>query len=259
MLRVAVAPCSPFSVTGEADDRGGRPGPPARRAAAHPPRRDRRRGDVLPRTVRRDPDRVRRLAGLARSDDVWMAHAVHLDDAAVARFGATGTGVAHCPSSNARLGAGIARTRDLRRRRRPGRARGRRRGVQRGRLAARRSCGTRRCSPGPAAGRPRSRCARRCGWRRWAAPGCSAGPTRSARSRSASSPTSRCGGSTRCRTPASPTRSPRWPSARRRRSSCCWSTVAPVVEQDRLVTVDEDELARDAARRPGGCCERSSR
>ena len=42
-----------------------------------------------------------------------MAHAVHLDDAAVARFAATGTGVAHCPSSNARLGAGIARTRDL--------------------------------------------------------------------------------------------------------------------------------------------------
>jgi cytosine/adenosine deaminase-related metal-dependent hydrolase len=45
--------------------------------------------------------------------DVWLAHAVHLDDSAVKRIGATGTGVAHCPTSNGRLGAGIARTRDL--------------------------------------------------------------------------------------------------------------------------------------------------
>jgi cytosine/adenosine deaminase-related metal-dependent hydrolase len=41
-------------------------------------------------------------------DDVWLAHCVHLDDHEIARFGETRTGVAHCPSSNARLGAGIA-------------------------------------------------------------------------------------------------------------------------------------------------------
>jgi cytosine/adenosine deaminase-related metal-dependent hydrolase len=41
-------------------------------------------------------------------DDVWLAHCVHINDAEVDRFGATGTGVAHCPNSNARLGAGIA-------------------------------------------------------------------------------------------------------------------------------------------------------
>ena len=46
--------------------------------------------------------------------DVWLAHAVHLDDAAVAKIASTGTGVAHCPSSNARLGAGIARAHDMR-------------------------------------------------------------------------------------------------------------------------------------------------
>ena len=46
--------------------------------------------------------------------DVWFAHAVHLDDASIATLAATGTAVAHCPSSNARLGAGIARVRDLR-------------------------------------------------------------------------------------------------------------------------------------------------
>src|SRR5262249_544035 len=45
--------------------------------------------------------------------DVWLAHMVHLDDAAIGRLAATGTGVAHCPSSNARPGAGICRTADL--------------------------------------------------------------------------------------------------------------------------------------------------
>jgi cytosine/adenosine deaminase-related metal-dependent hydrolase len=46
-------------------------------------------------------------------DDVWLAHGVHLDPAAIARLAATRTGVAHCPSSNARLGAGTAPSRAL--------------------------------------------------------------------------------------------------------------------------------------------------
>jgi cytosine/adenosine deaminase-related metal-dependent hydrolase len=41
-------------------------------------------------------------------DDVWHAHCVKLDDHGIARFAATGTGVAHCPCSNMRLGSGIA-------------------------------------------------------------------------------------------------------------------------------------------------------
>jgi cytosine/adenosine deaminase-related metal-dependent hydrolase len=45
--------------------------------------------------------------------DVWLAHCVHLDEAAVGRFATTGTSVAHCPTSNARLGAGTAPVRDL--------------------------------------------------------------------------------------------------------------------------------------------------
>jgi cytosine/adenosine deaminase-related metal-dependent hydrolase len=47
-------------------------------------------------------------------DDVWLAHGIHFDDEAIRTLARTGTGVAHCPSSNARLGAGICRLRDLR-------------------------------------------------------------------------------------------------------------------------------------------------
>ena len=46
-------------------------------------------------------------------EDVWLAHCVHLDEAAMKRFAVTGTSVAHCPTSNARLGAGIAPVRQL--------------------------------------------------------------------------------------------------------------------------------------------------
>lgn len=45
--------------------------------------------------------------------DVWHAHCVKLDDAAIASFGKTGTGVAHCPCSNMRLGSGIAPIRKM--------------------------------------------------------------------------------------------------------------------------------------------------
>lgn len=113
MLRMAVAPCSPFSVTGKL----------MTEAASLARRRGVRLHTHLAETTDEQEfcrerfgasptEYVESLGWLG--DDVWMAHAVHLDDAAVARFAATGTGVAHCPSSNARLGAGIARTRDLR-------------------------------------------------------------------------------------------------------------------------------------------------
>jgi cytosine/adenosine deaminase-related metal-dependent hydrolase len=107
MLRIVVAPCSPFSVS---------------------------------------PDLMREAAGLARSygvqlhthlaetldeqrfclrdfgnrpvayaaelgwvgEDVWYAHGVHLDESEVALLASTGTGVCHCPSSNMRLASGIA-------------------------------------------------------------------------------------------------------------------------------------------------------
>ena len=54
---------------------------------------------------------LERLGWLA--GDVWCAHCVHLSDADVASFARAEVGVAHCPTSNLRLGAGVARTRDL--------------------------------------------------------------------------------------------------------------------------------------------------
>jgi cytosine/adenosine deaminase-related metal-dependent hydrolase len=57
---------------------------------------------------------VEYLARLGWLDgDVWCAHCVHLSEKDVQRFGETGTGVAHCPSSNLRLGAGVAPVRPL--------------------------------------------------------------------------------------------------------------------------------------------------
>jgi len=54
---------------------------------------------------------LERLGWLA--GDVWCAHCVHLDDSDVGKFAESGTGVAHCPTSNLRLGAGVAPVRQL--------------------------------------------------------------------------------------------------------------------------------------------------
>jgi len=46
--------------------------------------------------------------------DVWWAHAIWLNDEEIQMLAETGTGVAHCPSSNMRLGSGIAKIREMR-------------------------------------------------------------------------------------------------------------------------------------------------
>ena len=112
MLRIAVAPCSPFSVTADL----------MRDAAVLARDRGVRLHTHLAETLEEDTfcretfgcSPAEYLDGLGwLGDDVWLAHCVHLDDKTVTRFGETGTGVAHCPTSNARLGAGAAPLRDL--------------------------------------------------------------------------------------------------------------------------------------------------
>lgn len=107
MIRVAVAPCSPFSVTADA----------MREAAAMA----RAYGVQLHTHLAETADEEQycldrfgvRPLGLAEQlgwlgPDVWFAHGVFMDDSEINRMAATGTGVAHCPTSNMRLGSGIA-------------------------------------------------------------------------------------------------------------------------------------------------------
>ena len=112
MCRVVVAPCSPFSVTPEL----------MRESAALARRHGVRLHTHLAETL--DEERFclerfgKRPLELMQDldwtgDDVWFAHGIHFNEDEIADVAATGTGVAHCPSSNLRLGAGICRVSDL--------------------------------------------------------------------------------------------------------------------------------------------------
>ncbi|WP_328325416.1 8-oxoguanine deaminase [Kribbella sp. NBC_00382] len=113
MLQVVVAPCSPFSVTGDL----------MRESAELARRKGVRLHTHLAETTDEaewcderfgcTPSEYAAELGWTGSD-VWFAHGIHFDDAEIKRLGQSSTGVAHCPSSNARLGAGIARVADLR-------------------------------------------------------------------------------------------------------------------------------------------------
>ncbi|GAA3724762.1 8-oxoguanine deaminase [Streptomyces tremellae] len=112
MTQVAVAPCSPFSISTELLKQG-----------AELARRKGVRLHTHGSETVQEEQFCKDLFGMGPTDyfestgwlgaDVWMAHCVHMGDADIAAFGRTGTGVAHCPSSNARLAAGIARVPDM--------------------------------------------------------------------------------------------------------------------------------------------------
>jgi cytosine/adenosine deaminase-related metal-dependent hydrolase len=112
MCRIVIAPCSPFSVT-----------PDLMRASAALARRHGltlhthvaetldEEAFCLRKFGMRPVELMRQLDWVGR--DVWFAHCVHLNQEEISLMSSTGTGVAHCPNSNMRLGSGIAPIRDM--------------------------------------------------------------------------------------------------------------------------------------------------
>ncbi len=113
MVRIALAPCSPFSVTPElmrdtaalARDRGVR----LHTHLAETEDENRYCREVYGCRPLEFLERVDWLAG-----DVWLAHGIHFTADEIRRLGEAGTAVAHCPTSNMRLGSGVCRVRELR-------------------------------------------------------------------------------------------------------------------------------------------------
>ena len=112
MTRVALAPCSPFSVTAAlmrdsallARDLG---------VMLHTHLAETEDEDAfcLSRVGMRPLDYAESLGWVGK--DVWFAHGVHFSPTDATRLGQCGCGVAHCPSSNMRLASGIAPVREL--------------------------------------------------------------------------------------------------------------------------------------------------
>lgn len=107
MTRVALAPCSPFSVTTELMRESARL---ARhyKVMLHTHLAETRDEDefCLAKFGKRPLDYAESVEWLG--EDVWYAHGVHFNPTDIHRMGQCGCGVAHCPSSNMRLASGIA-------------------------------------------------------------------------------------------------------------------------------------------------------
>lgn len=112
MVRISLAPCSPFSVTPEL----------MKQTAAYA-----RENSLMIHThlaeTKDEEDFCLQKFGMRPvpymqslgwlTDNAWFAHSVHLNDNDVKLLGECGCGISHCPCSNMRLGSGIARIREL--------------------------------------------------------------------------------------------------------------------------------------------------
>lgn len=113
MLRITLAPCSPFTVSPDLMRES------AALARSHPGVRlhthlaeNSSDVDYSLKRFGLTPEGYARSVGWL-GEDVWHAHCVKLSDSAIAAFGQTGTGVAHCPCSNMRLASGMAPIRKM--------------------------------------------------------------------------------------------------------------------------------------------------
>ena len=112
MHRVALAPCSPFSVSAEL----------LRQSAVLARQYGVRLHTHLCETKDEEDfmlarEGVRPLAYMERlgwiGSDVWFAHGIHFNDEELRLLAQTGTGVAHCPISNMKLSSGVARIQEM--------------------------------------------------------------------------------------------------------------------------------------------------
>lgn len=111
-MQIALAPCSPFSVTTDI----------MRESAAMAEREDVRLHTHLAETLDEEQFCLQRF-GLRTVDYLdsvgwlssrtWLAHGIHFNDDEIRRLGEAGTGICHCPVSNMRLASGMCPTRDL--------------------------------------------------------------------------------------------------------------------------------------------------
>ncbi|NLX42571.1 MAG: 8-oxoguanine deaminase [Chloroflexi bacterium] len=112
MCRIAVAPCAPFNVS---EDLMRRSAELAREYGVllhtHVAETQDEEAYTLERVGMRPAAYMASLGWVG--PDVWWAHAVHLNAEEIALLAETGTGVSHCPSSNMRLGSGIAPVRAM--------------------------------------------------------------------------------------------------------------------------------------------------
>jgi cytosine/adenosine deaminase-related metal-dependent hydrolase len=113
MIQIGLAPCSPFSVTPEL----------MRTTASYATDNQLMMHTHLAETLdeetfcletfnQRPAEYVESLGW--NTGHSWFAHAIHLNDAEIRKMGAAGVGISHCPTSNMRLGSGIARIKEMR-------------------------------------------------------------------------------------------------------------------------------------------------